>query len=320
LKAWRSWLESDFQFALLTIAYVVIGAGLHSDLYAFRTILLVGSIAVYLAFMILVNDYFDMPFDEIAGKKRSIFYLPKPLLQLLLLALIFGTVATLASISNLTYTLLYVTATILTTLYSIPKPRLKEKGAVGVVADVTFEKTLPALMVGAFYGWFNFQILLIVILGSAFHLEMILHHQLEDYENDRASGVETFVSSVIGKVTATRVLDRYVRPLATLLFLVFCSLVMFLFNFTIVILLVALLVFFVLRTNSKFFRVLSRDKYRPAYFSYVVVILDNLMGPTLALYLTILDLRYLPIALISFLSQSERYLHFGGAVLEEIGR
>jgi len=294
-------------------------AGFYSDLYVVRTSLLVVSIAVYLAFMVLLNDYIDLPYDEVAGKRRSIFFLPKPLLRFLLLALIFGQVATLVAISNLPYTLLYVTGTILSVLYSVPKPRLKEKGGIGVVVDVAFEKTLPVLTVAAFYGWFNFQILLIIILGSAFHLEMILRHQLEDYENDRASGIETFVSRDLGKLGATRLLNRYIRPFASILFLIFCSLLMFRFHYTSIIFLGAAVGFILLRARPDFFRVLRRDSYRAPYFTYIVVVLDNLIGPMLAVYLVIIDWHYLPIAVVALLSQSERYLHFAGAVSEESG-
>ena len=77
LKAWRVWLESDFQYCLLTASYIVATRGYNAPSLAYETYFIVVVLGAYGAFGIL-NGYFDIEDDERGKKEIHLFLTQAP--------------------------------------------------------------------------------------------------------------------------------------------------------------------------------------------------------------------------------------------------
>jgi hypothetical protein len=149
----------------------------------------------------LLNDATDVDEDVKAGKKNGMANYNRIQQTIFILLPVSGALCIISgflkflSLANL----LYVAAYVSFTLYSLPPFRLKKRGFAGIVADALGSQVFPTLFLAvSFYQWTNQEIQLMpsVFLGIwlfCFGLRGILWHQLADKENDKVSGLVTFV-------------------------------------------------------------------------------------------------------------------------------
>jgi 4-hydroxybenzoate polyprenyltransferase len=80
--------------------------------------------------------------------------------------------------------------------YSVPPMRLKERGALGLLAAAAAQWTIPILAASGAEagGWQDPAAWSMALLGFALGIRWIIVHQLEDAPADRRAGVRTFVS------------------------------------------------------------------------------------------------------------------------------
>jgi len=309
LKAWRTWIEADFQFCLFVMTYVVEVSRLFEDRFVEGTLILAASIAAYGALGVLINDYFDMEYDRRAGKSRSIYFLPKHTVITLIALLSVTAILTLAAIGNEAYTLMYLGTMLLAFCYSAPFPRFKERGVLGVFGDILIERTLPVTLILFFYNILSYDGILLILLGSAFQLEIILRHQVLDRDRDKATGVETLVGkSGIG--ATSRLLRRIVWPSTTLIFCMFCALLVLRIIYFAPFYLLFAFAYYLFRKEIATGRVNLSEPVRPFYFNYIVVLSDVAVPLLLALSLLFSYFWYLPLVFLLVLAQSERYVYF----------
>jgi hypothetical protein len=102
--------------------------------------------------------------------------------------------------------------------YVSPPLRLKERGLAGVVADAFYAHALPTLIAANtlfLMAPYDHPVLFATSL-AAWQLPLgarnIIHHQMADYEADRASGTRTYVTAV-GGTQATRFVERRLIPI-----------------------------------------------------------------------------------------------------------
>jgi hypothetical protein len=110
---------------------------------------------------------------------------------------------------------LLLTNLLLPTVYSLPRIRLKERGALALVCDAFGSHLVPTaflltlLATGA--GWGSHEIAfaaLALVWAAVLGIKGIIHHQVEDRDNDIASDTVTFAtSSSAGQIE--RWLPRY---------------------------------------------------------------------------------------------------------------
>jgi len=179
-------------------------------------LLLILTLGLYLAYGVLVNDFFDRELDIAAGKfaaKRGHLN-SKPELALTLILILVAIVALIIWINRgIVFDLLWLIAILMATAYSGPPMRLKTKGAVGFLTDSIIEKPLPILIVFAFFGYYGFEIFLFPVFGEL--IDSVFKHQVEEYELDAKSGVTSFAIQ-LGKDRSIRAEDKIVHPLNVL--------------------------------------------------------------------------------------------------------
>jgi hypothetical protein len=200
----KDWWEYKLP-PMLAVAYLIIQNSEFTFLYLLPLILVLMSAitlgAIYVSFL---NDATDVAEDARAGKKnRMAAYTTVQQTILVLLPLVAGFGFISVFLNFFSYaSLLYCTAYILFTLYSLPPFRLKERGAAGIVADALGSQVFPTLFIAVCMNQYTNQEIRMVpfaFLGVwlfCFGLRGILWHQLADKENDKASGLLTIVQNM----------------------------------------------------------------------------------------------------------------------------
>jgi hypothetical protein len=180
----------------------------------FSILELVGALVAGAVFVSLLNDYTDRNDDRKAGKANRLEAVPK--------AQAFGLIAFAVSVGMLflwqfsdrplifgTYVVGWVTFA----LYSLPPFRLKARATFGALADAGGSHVIPALL-AVFVAQSattrivdSAWVVAVLLWSAAFGMRGIVWHQLLDEENDRRSGLQTFV---VRRPWAVRPLIRWI--------------------------------------------------------------------------------------------------------------
>jgi len=211
--------DADTHICILTTFYILLVDSMFSYEVLFETLVLLVTIAIYLSYIFFINDYCDMPYDIRAGKRRWVQDIPLAYSRGIIIGMIAISFFIVIFIINYTiYTLLYAMTYFTGTFYSAPPFRFKDRRMFGIFADVLIERTLPLMLIFLFFQYFEWDALLLLIAFSFFQLELIVHHQIEDYDADLATGIDTFVVDA-GREKALYLLKKFIQPLTGLLIL-----------------------------------------------------------------------------------------------------
>jgi len=217
-RAWKMWLSDNMHISLLALFYVLL-IGVPANLL--DSLILISSIGFYLMYGFLINDFFDMPYDIAAGKKRPVHELPKTAFIGIIFGVVLLSVLHLLYLKEILYTIIYIVAYILATLYSAPPVRFKDREITGVVVDALIEKTLPVLVVFAFFYHFKFDTVLFLMTAFAIQTLAITRHQIQDFDADSKTGVHSVVVDV-GLDKALRAFKNFVCPITGIVMLALC--------------------------------------------------------------------------------------------------
>ncbi|HEX59410.1 MAG TPA: hypothetical protein ENF26_04600 [Methanomicrobia archaeon] len=206
-RGWKVWGSYDMHVCLCAALYFLLIAG--GD--PLRTTLLLTSLGFYFMYGFLINDFFDMPLDVAAGKRRAVHELSRAAFVSLIAAVIVTSGLHLWYLREPLYVAVYTAAYALATLYSAPPARLKERGVAGVVVNGLIEKALPVLAVVAFFHSFGFDAFVLLTAAFLMGVADIVAHQIYDYESDAKTGCGSLVTR-IGKERAIALFRGFVAP------------------------------------------------------------------------------------------------------------
>jgi len=206
---------------LLTILYLILVKNVFDYENLSSIFALILSLALYLSYTFLINDICDMPYDRIAGKKQTVFALPKPILIVVLLMIILLSFSiTILLLKQPLFLIVFTIAYFLATFYSARPIRFKDRGALGVLCDSLVEKVIPVLSIFTFFNYFNIETLFFLIFFFILQFKIILHHQVIDFEGDLKSKVSTFAVKY-GRERTSQIILNYLRPVVSVLFALF---------------------------------------------------------------------------------------------------
>ena len=161
---------------------------------------LLGALAIFATYVSLINDFTDREDDRRAGKPNRLAALSTATGTTLIGASVFlGALLFWRFADRPTVFVTYLAGWIAYSLYSLPPFRLKARAAFGAAADAIGAHFVPALLALFLaqpsasdlsqFAW----ILVVAVWSGAYGIRGIIWHQLLDEENDRVSGVNTFV-------------------------------------------------------------------------------------------------------------------------------
>ena len=284
---------------LLAIFYILIVDGIF-DLVT--PLVLISSIGFYGMYSFLVNDYFDMPYDISAGKKREIHCLSRRLFIFIIFIIVTISMLHLLYLKSRPFILVYLSFYILSFLYSAPPVRFKSRGVAGIIVNVLIERMLVVLAMFTFFNHFGVDTLVFLLTSSFIHLSDIVTHQIYDYESDLKTKTKTFVV----KLGLDKTLGFYRKLVCPL------SLVSIVVLYTLICLKIpnALIVaFFVLPAYlfSYLFmlkgKIAREEKIFPMYLSSFFFLIHNALPPFLAFLLTLVHYEYLVLLIVAVVLQ-----------------
>lgn len=174
----------------------------------------------------VINDFTDLDQDRLAGKSTPMMQLSPPSRRAVVAGSVLLNAAAALALQRYPVSLLLLVANWITfVVYSVPPIRIKERGALGVIAIALGEHVLlgllavslvlettgmplasaPAPWLLAYLGW-----------STAYGMRGIIWHQILEIQNDRRAGCKTLGAS-IGETRLARIGEWYVFP-----FEIFC--------------------------------------------------------------------------------------------------
>lgn len=189
-------------------------------------LLLLLSLAVGAIYVSVINDLSDIETDQLAGKTNRFanksFAFKTLVLSICLMTGILTNYFWFKT--NWLVGGFYLAAWIAYTLYSIPPFRFKNKGFLGVLGDATGAHFFPYLfVVSATFNWIGTPLNLVWLItvgiwALSCGLRGILWHQVQDYQSDLKSKVNTFVTKN-SKSTACLIGERIIFPIELISFI-----------------------------------------------------------------------------------------------------
>jgi len=221
---WRNWAVINYNSIfenLFIIYYIALRCEDFSNLYIL-------DILVFLLFSIfsttygyLINDFADVKLDKTHGKSNTFSEDSKiKSISVIILFLILSIISGYNFVGNNTFLILWITWILLSTFYSLPPVRLKEKGVTGLVFVVFAQRLLPILLV---FSAFSFTLFTEIILLSTYvflrGLSSDINHQLNDIKYDTQTNTKTFAVK-IGKKRVESIFRFCLELEKVLLFLI----------------------------------------------------------------------------------------------------
>ncbi len=194
---WRNWAVvryNAFFENIFVVFYIVLCSGGDEWGWLMRILLFALLSVSATTYGYLVNDLADIELDKEHGKintfagdsrAKAVGVVFSVLLLTLLLAAPF--------FSSAVFVVIFLLWLILSSAYSLPPFRLKEKGALGLIVVVFAQRLLPVLLVFAAFHFTNiYEIMLLAAYVLFRGLSSDVNHQVEDYRNDMATTTNTF--------------------------------------------------------------------------------------------------------------------------------
>ena len=193
------WLNSKVTMTVAVAAYFICVN--QRDVAAASVELLVYFIflCMFLAISYVANDFSDIEIDRKAGKKKVIANMPKAAVWISLILMgIIGVVPIMLYVENKILGALLILITVfLGVAYSAPGIRFKERGFLGILECSFAQRCMPVVLLWLFLDLNAKNIFLWTLwflISFLDGLRYILIHQYIDQDNDRETGVHTYVS------------------------------------------------------------------------------------------------------------------------------
>ena len=206
--AWRSWGLIRYNSVWQNVA-ALFYIGLVRQWYGLDYIRDVGLFLVLslsgTAYGYLVNDLADVELDLRAGKP-NVFHDVSYAKSVLVVAVVFCLVILcgLPFVDRPGFVPLWGAWFLTATLYSLPPVRLKERGALGLLATIAAQQTIPAAMAFSALGYLQTGGALAFISYITLRgISSDVGHQMRDRERDVAAGARTFAARHSHKVIAS---------------------------------------------------------------------------------------------------------------------
>ncbi len=195
----REWLDSKvtFMMGILLFFYFCID-GYFGTITAAKTVAYFLYVSMFLAISYVANDFADMEIDKKAGKTKVIAHMPKWGIwsSLILMAMVGNTPVLVCADNKWVCSIIIILTYFSGLAYSTLGIRFKERGLLGLIECSFAQRCMPLLIIFVLVktdGPLIVMLLGWMVLSFVDGLRYIIIHQVNDLENDIASGVDTYV-------------------------------------------------------------------------------------------------------------------------------
>jgi len=212
LRAWMGALFSvNIHVCYLGIFLAALASSSPASLSDYVALIIL--LTAYQAFGFLSNDFFDWPYDMMAGKRGPHFEMKRRHILLVLVSLLTLEALMIFMLGMpMELSCLLVASTGFTVAYSMPPIRFKGRGFLGFLVDTTIEKPLPLLMIFSLHNLHTPQAFALVLLIDTMQFFSVLKQQIDDIESDLVSKTKTWAVR-LGRPKAEAVYKRIMLPI-----------------------------------------------------------------------------------------------------------
>lgn len=218
LIRWKEWNTSKLPLIFFMFYYLI---AINKD-FSYTSLLsffnFVAFVCSYASFGYMINDFSDREVDKKAGKTKAIAQISPRAAKLVLFSIfLLGVLISLPFwLHNTDFLILLIVMYLLSTFYSLPPVRFKERYWMGIIVASITQRVFPALLCFVIYNYFGWDSLLFLLLFFVIGIRWIIVHQIKDYKNDLKANVKTFITS-IGILKGTLYLSVYIIPVEIVL-------------------------------------------------------------------------------------------------------
>lgn len=194
---WRNWAVLTYNSIfenLFVIFYIGLRTARWDDTFLFEIIIFILFSIFSTTYGYLINDYADIDLDKAHGKDNTFKDDAKP--KAIVITMFFLGLSILCGLpfsKNMDFALLWLFWIFISTFYSLPPIRFKERGKVGLIFVVFAQRLIPILLVFTAFNFpANWEMALMAIYVFFRGASSDINHQYEDYENDVKTGTATF--------------------------------------------------------------------------------------------------------------------------------
>ncbi|RLC70004.1 MAG: hypothetical protein DRI52_07860 [Chloroflexi bacterium] len=227
LIRWRDWFFDKILSLIFVASYVALVDRLFSPIYLGHLAILLIFAILSAAYGFLVNDLGDRDIDRRQGKQNAFHHLNPAQAPLMLGGLLLvATLITFLFWQQPGFLSLWFLWILVTTAYSLPPLRLKERGFWGVISPAVAQLVLPPLLFFAALGHLaKWDTVLLVVYFGTKGLAIAFGQQKRDLDSDLRTQTRTFAVQVGHKriawgYAATLLIDQvfFVMTLVLMLF------------------------------------------------------------------------------------------------------
>lgn len=228
---WRNWAVFNYNSIFenfFILLYIILKSG-HFDLLAFSHVWYFILFSIFsTTYGYLINDLADRDLDKKHNKANtfehdSVLRAISVVLFFLLLSVFFA----VPFLKQSWFPALWLSWIIISSFYSLPPLRLKERGSVGLIFVVLAQRVIPILLIFASFPWATVpEIVVLTFYALLRGLASDMNHQIQDYANDIQTNTKTFAVEA-GQTKSSRIFYLILEVEKVLLLVI---LTMFLLN------------------------------------------------------------------------------------------
>lgn len=194
---WRCWAAGKIPWLLAMGAFILLQHPLERSDGQMRLLLFLAFASACSVVGFLINDLSDANLDAAAGKSNAYNKLGSRIFLIVLLGFAFISLLLLPGICSPWFTLGSLLWFALTWAYSMPPLRLKERSALGLVAVLIAQFTIPAILLCQVLSVDDLcTVAALAAISTICGASVEIAHQIHDYETDRLSQLQTFAVTI----------------------------------------------------------------------------------------------------------------------------
>ena len=193
---WRNWAVFYYNSVfenIFVFFYIALSQSNVSNSFFYKLVLFLIFSFFSTTYGYLINDYADRELDKAHGKPNTFAGdSASKALTVVIPVLILSLIAAYPFWDNVPFWLIWFIWLFITTSYSLPPVRLKERGRIGLVLVVLAQRVLPLILIFVSFRFNRMAdalLLLVYILFRGATSDM--NHQLEDYDKDLSTATQT---------------------------------------------------------------------------------------------------------------------------------
>ena len=226
LIRWKEWNTSKLSLAFLIFYYLIIVNKNFTTTSLLSFSNFVALMCFLASFGYMINDFSDREVDKKVGKQKVITKISPHVAQFILFSIfLLGILISFPFWKhNYVFLVLLIAIYMLSSSYSLPPLRFKEKQWMGIIVASITQRVLPAFLCFIAFNYFSWDSLLFLLLYFTVGIRGEMVHQIKDYKNDLKTNVKTLITST-GILEGTHYLLFYIIPIEITL-LIFTLVVM----------------------------------------------------------------------------------------------